>query len=78
MNTYNKIMLYFWAIMGTFILVFISYMSYTEGLKKWGFYYIFVFTSYGMFFFKKWMVKRMHKHLEFLEEKRKNTPQDNN
>ena len=71
MQTYNKIMLYFWLIAAAFIFVFISYMSYTDGIKKWGFYYVFVLTSVGMFFIKKWMMKRMEKELRFLEEKNK-------
>jgi len=46
-------------------------MSYTDGIKKWWPYYVFVLTSLGMFFFKKWMMKRMEKHLKYLEEKNK-------
>ncbi len=64
-------MLYFWLIAAAFIFVFISCMSYTDGIKKWGFYYVFVLTSLGMFFIKKWMMKRMEKELRFLEEKNK-------
>jgi hypothetical protein len=45
-------------------------MSYTDGIKKWGFYYIFVVTSLAMYIFKKWMMRRMEKHLEFLEEQK--------
>ena len=63
-------MLYFWLIMAVAIFFFISYMSYTEGIKKWGYYYIFVGTSLAMFFFKKWMMSRMEKHLAFLEEQK--------
>lgn len=72
MHTYNKIMLYFWLVAAVVIFIFISYMSYSDGIKKWGFYYVFVFTSLGMFFFKRWMMKRMERHLKFLEEKNKN------
>lgn len=67
MQLYNKIMLYFWLYMSIAIFIFISYMSYTDGIKKWGYYYVFVVTSLAMFFFKKWMMRRMEKHLEFLE-----------
>jgi hypothetical protein len=70
MQFYNRIMLYFWLIMAIAIFFFISYMSYTEGIKKWGYYYIFVVTSIAMFFFKKWMMNRMEKHLAFLEEQK--------
>lgn len=46
-------------------------MSFTDGIAKWGFYYLFVAIAFGMFFFKRWMTKRMDKHLAFLEEKAK-------
>lgn len=70
MNTYNKIMLYFWLAAAIIIFVFISYMSYTDGIKKWGFYYAFVITSLSMFFFKRWMMVRMEKHLKYMEEQK--------
>jgi hypothetical protein len=70
MQTYNRIMLYFWLIIAVVIFVFVTYMSITDGIKKWGFYYLFVVTSLGTFFFKKWMMNRMEKHAAFLEEKR--------
>lgn len=70
MQLYNKIMLYFWLYLSIAIFIFISYMSYTDGIKKWGFYYIFVVTSLAMYIFKKWMMRRMEKHLEFLEEQK--------
>lgn len=68
MQTYNKIMLYFWLIVATVIFFAITYLCITDGWKKWVFYYIFVLTSLGMFFFKKWMMKRMEKHMAYLEE----------
>lgn len=70
MQTYNRIMLYFWLIIAIAIFLFVTYMSITDGIKKWGFYYIFVATSLGTYFFKKWMMKRMEKHAAFLEEQK--------
>ena len=46
-------------------------MSLTDGIAKWGFYYLFVAIAIGMFFFKRWMTRRMDKHLNFLQEKAK-------
>lgn len=63
-------MLYFWLAAAIIIFLVVSYMSYSEGIKKWGYYYIFVVTALMMFFVKKWMMNRMEKHLKFLEEKR--------
>jgi preprotein translocase subunit YajC len=47
-------------------------MSYAEGIKKWGFYYIFVASALLMFLVKRWMMKRMEKHMAFMEEQKKN------
>lgn len=71
MHAYNKIMLYFWLVAAIVIFMITSYMSFSEGIKKWGFYYVFVAIALMMFFFKKWMMNRMEKHLQFLEEQKK-------
>ena len=68
MQFYNKIMSYFWLLAGCVLLVTITYLSFTQGIKKWGFYYFFVVSAFGMFFFKRWMMKRMEKHLAYLQE----------
>ena len=72
MNFYNKVMLYFWLAAAVIIFIITSYMSYSEGIKKWGFYYIFVASALLMFLVKRWMMKRMAKHLNYLEEQKKN------
>ena len=72
MNLYNKVMLYFWLAAAIIIFIITSYMIYSEGIKKWGFYYIFVASALLMFLVKRWMMKRMAKHLNYLEEQKKN------
>ncbi len=72
MHTYNKIMTYFWLVMGTSMTLYITYMGFQEGFKKWAFYYFFALSAFVAFFFKKWMIKRMEKHNAFLESQRKN------
>ena len=71
MNLYNKVMLYFWLAAAIVIFVITSYMSFTEGVKKWGFYYIFVGSALLMFLVKRWMMKRMEKHMAYMEEEKK-------
>jgi cell division protein FtsW (lipid II flippase) len=61
-------MQYFWLAAAIIIFVLTTYMSIVEGLNKWVFYYVFVVIALLMFFMKKWMVKRMEKHMKFLEE----------
>lgn len=69
MLTYNRIMQLVWLLATIFIFVFISYMSYTDGIKKWGFYYIFACWTLIMFFIRRWMMKRMKRHIEFMANK---------
>ncbi len=68
MRLYNKIMLYFWLLMASFIFIFITIMCFKEGFNRWAFYYVFSGIALMMFLMKKWMVKRMEKHMAFLEQ----------
>ena len=70
MKIYNKIMSYFWLFSAITIFLIVTYMSLIEGFNKWAYYYVFVFTSLTVYFFKKWMMKRMERHNEFLKEKK--------
>jgi uncharacterized membrane protein len=70
MKVYNTVMQYFWLLAAIVILVVTSYKCFTEGVYKWVFYYIFAGIALMMFFLKKWMVKRMEKHMAFLERQR--------
>ncbi len=72
MQLYNKIMLCFWLIAANAILFFVSIMCIVEGTRKWWVYYIFSAMAFMMYFFKKWMVKRMKKHLQYMEEQQQN------
>ncbi len=63
-------MQYFWLVAAIVIFIVTSYKCFTEGTYKWVFYYIFVVIALMMFFLKKWMVKRMEKHMAFLESQR--------
>ena len=71
MEFYNRIMTYVWLIAGIAIFIVSTYMSLTDDIKKWGFYYIFSLVAFMMFFMKRWMVKRMQKHIQFMEEQKK-------
>jgi hypothetical protein len=73
MNIYNKIMRFFWLFAAISLTLIITYLSISEGLNKWGYYYVFVIVSFGMFLFKSYMMKRMERHLKFLEEQKQNT-----
>lgn len=68
MKTYNKLMLYFWLLMAVFLFIVVTYMAISEGFRKWSFYYVFAGIALLMFIVRRWMIKRMEKHMKFLEE----------
>ena len=70
MGIYNKLMLYFWLAMSILITVFVTVMGIREGFDRWYFYYAFGFIALLMFIVRRWMMKRMVKHLAFLEEQK--------
>jgi hypothetical protein len=73
MRIYNKIMRLVWLFIAVALTLLISYLCLTQGLNKWASYYIFVIAAFGMFFFKSYMIKRVERHLEYLEQQKQNT-----
>jgi hypothetical protein len=61
-------MLYFWLAVAAVIIVGTTYMVLTvdNGFKRYGYSYIFSGIAILMFLFKRWMMKRVEKHMEFL------------
>lgn len=70
MGTYNKLMLKFWLVVTIILPLVITYFVITEGFKKWGSYYILAVFTLFMYLVRRWMMKRMEKHLEFLEQQK--------
>jgi len=72
MNFYNKIMLYFWLAVAVVVIVGTTYMVLTvdKGFQRYGYSYIFGGIAILMFFFKRWMMKRVEKHMEFLAQQK--------
>jgi len=66
-------MLYFWLFISVLLFIVITYMAISEGFKKWSFYYIFAFLGLFAFLTRRWMMKRMEKHAEYLEEQKKSS-----
>lgn len=64
-------MLYFWLALAIVSGVAITYFGFTEGFDRWSYYYFVPVLALLMFVLKKWMLKRMAKHLQYLEEKEK-------
>jgi hypothetical protein len=70
MEIYNRIMTYVWLVAGVAVFLITTFMSLTDDIRKWGFYYVFALIAFGMFFMKRWMVKRMQKHIAYMEEQK--------
>lgn len=68
MEIYNRIMTYVWLLAGIGIFCVTTYMSVTDGIRKWSFYYIFSLVAFLMYFLKRWMVKRMNSHMKFMQD----------
>lgn len=77
MERYNQIMLYFWLFVGVFALVAVTYFGIIEGFDKWAYYYIFPGLAILMFLMRRYMMKRMQKHLEYLQELEKKAQSEN-
>lgn len=77
MQTYNKIMLYFWLVAGVVSLLVVSYNCITIGMDKWGFYFSMPAIAFLMFFFKRMMMRRMEKHVEYLNTVKKDEFENN-
>ncbi len=71
MERYNQIMLYFWLLVGVFGLVAVTYFGSVEGFSKWSYYYIFPGLAFAMFFMRRYMMRRMKRHIEYMEEQEK-------
>ena len=65
-------MLYFWLFAGILIFLVVTYMGLTEkdGFKVWGYYYTFPALAFLMFIVRRWMIKRMDRHVKWMEEEK--------
>ena len=70
METYNKIMLYFWLAASILTTIIVTIMGFVEGFDRLSLYYVFAGMSALMYLFKRWMMKRMQRHIEYLEQQK--------
>jgi len=61
-------MLYFWLFLAVALFIVVTYMGFTEGFKKWRFSYVFVALAFFAFLTRRWMMKRMEKHTQYMKE----------
>lgn len=71
MKTYNNIMLYFWLATTFVIIIAVTIMGFKDGFEKWSFYYVFALLTFLVYLLRKYMMRRMEKHQDFLEGQHK-------
>lgn len=77
MGSYNKFMLYFWLIIFIAITGIVTVMGFLEGFDRWAYNYTFSVIALFAFLSRRFMIKRMEKHLKWLEENQPNASGNN-
>ncbi len=68
MNIYANIMRYFWLFASIVMFLGITYFGIKEGFDKWWYNYIFAFIALFAFLLRTFMIRRMKKHMNYLQE----------
>lgn len=61
-------MSYFWLAVATVSFVSVSYLCITEGFDKYASNYVFTVVALATYFVKRWMMKRMGNHTQYMKE----------
>lgn len=63
-------MRYFWLVTSMVMFIGITYFGFKEGFENWWYNYIFAFIALFAFLLRTFMIRRMKKHMEFLNEQK--------
>jgi len=72
MEKYNQFMLKLWLVASIVIPIVVTYQVYKHGFKEYGGYYILAAFTIAIYFLRRYMMKRMEKHLQYMKEQEKN------
>lgn len=64
-------MSYLWLTVTIVSAIIVTFKGITEGFDRWYSYYILTVISLFMYIIRRWMMKRMEKHLEYLDKNSK-------
>lgn len=70
-SNYNRFSGYLWLVIAGLSFITITYKIINEGAQTWLPYYIVPLMALLMYFTKKWMMKRMYRHLQQMAEQKK-------
>ena len=62
-------MLKLWLVASIALPIVITYLVIKDDFQKWGAYYILAAFTFLIYLLRRFMMKRMEKHLQFLKEK---------
>ncbi len=63
-------MKFFWLGLAIVTFVVVTYFCVTDDYKTWIYYYVISGIALLMYFMKVWMVNRMEKHAQYLEDQK--------
>ena len=63
-------MLKLWLVASIALPIVITYLVIRDGFDKWGAYYILAAFTFVIYLLRRFMMKRMEKHLQFRQEKK--------
>lgn len=61
----------FWLAVGIVTIIATTILGFRDGFERWSSYYIFGFFAIILYFIRRYMMKRMKKHQQFLDEQNK-------
>ena len=64
----------FWLAITITITLIVTFMGFKEGFATWWFYYFFALMTFGTFSLRRFMRRRMEKHMNFLNEQANKDP----
>lgn len=70
-SQYNKLSGYLWLAIAALSFLAITYKIVTEGAQTWLAYYVVPVMALLMYVTKKWMMKRMQRHLAEMAQEKK-------
>lgn len=66
-------MRYFWLFASIIMFIGITYFGFKEGFDKWWYNYIFATIALFAFLLRTFMIRRMKKHMNYLQEMKEKT-----
>ena len=59
-------MLYVWLFVAAASFIIVTIMGFKEGFDRWSSSYVLTAIALLMFLVRRWMMKRMQKHMDYL------------